>query len=139
MIKKILLLVTEIIFAIGVKTIFSGCGPMENGMYMACHTAENILFGIALFNIALSAVSLFVKNKKINIVIGAVIAISSLAAIILPGNVLHLCMMKTMRCQSIMKTFDISINGLGLIIAGVGIVLDAKKVLFVRKKTEQTE
>lgn len=139
MIKKILILVTEIVFAAGVKTVFSGCGPMENGMYMACHTAENILFGIALFNIVLAAVSLFVKNRKINIVIGAVIAVSSLAAALLPGNVLHLCMMKTMRCQSIMKTFAISINGLGLIIAGAGIVLDTRKVLLVRKETEQTD
>ena len=124
--KKIVLAVIEVLIAIGVKTVFAACPAMEDGSYMSCHNAENIVFALALVQALLIVGSIVIKNDKVRVVLGALFVISSAASIIIPGNVVHLCMMKSMRCHSVFRVFDISANVLGLILFAIFTFLEVK-------------
>ena len=124
--KKIVLAVVEALIAIGVKTVFSACPAMEDGSYMSCHNAENAVFILAIVQALLIIGTIVIKNKKAAAVFGALFVISSLASIIIPGNVVHLCMMASMRCHSVFKVFNISANVLGLILFAIFTFLDVK-------------
>lgn len=124
---KIILVVIEALIAIGVKTVFSACPAMENGMYMSCHNAENAVFILAIVQALLIAASYVLKNKKVRIALGALFVVSTIASLIIPGNVIHLCMMASMRCHSVFKVFNISANVAGLIVFAVVTVLEFKK------------
>ena len=124
--KKVVLAVVEALIAIGVKTVFSACPVMEDGSYMSCHNAENVVFILAIVQALLIIGTIVIKNKKAAAVFGALFVISSLASIIIPENVVHLCMMASMRCHSVFKVFNISANVLGLILFAIFTFLDVK-------------
>ena len=44
----IVMTVLSLLLTIGSKTIFSACGPKEDGSWMTCHWAEQAVFGMGI-------------------------------------------------------------------------------------------
>lgn len=87
---------------IGVMTIFPACGPKEDGTWMNCHFAQLTVFGLALLMTVLSFSTLFTGPQAGRLLYVLNIVCALLAAV-LPGNVIHLCMMNEMQCRSVMR------------------------------------
>ena len=101
-VAEIALLALCLCLALGVKLVFHACGPMEDGTWMHCHTAENAVLCLAVAMAALSALHLVVK-PGVKLALDAGVLVLAVAAILVPGTLVPLCMMDTMRCQAVMK------------------------------------
>lgn len=94
--------ILSLVLAVGTQTVFRPC-IHEDGNFGTCHDAGLALTGIGVLLLILSVVGLFVKNKKAGALLCVGRAVLALAAIIVPGRVIPLCMMNTMRCNRIMR------------------------------------
>lgn len=113
--KKIiqkLIFIAEIVFIIGVKTLFSACGIKDDGTYMHCHQVENYVFLLGIVQLILQGAILLNRkvNKKVTVIISGMIVLVSAIMIMLPNYILPMCMMESMRCQSVMRPFIVSLN-----------------------------
>ena len=99
----LLQIVLNAIFFVGIQTIFAPCEPHEDGTWMTCHWAGEALLGIAAVMLVMSLLHLLPlrTGMKEGLVI-AMIPVSFLI-IVLPGRLIPLCMMETMRCHVIMQ------------------------------------
>lgn len=106
-------LILSAFLAAGVMTIFKACGPKEDGTYMHCHSVQMYIFYIALAEIVIIAATLFIRNTKAIAALMVCGAVLSLIAVLLPGRIMPMCMMDTMRCHALMKP---AVTILGVII-----------------------
>lgn len=106
-------LILSVFLAAGVMTIFKACGPKEDGTYMHCHSVQMYIFYIALAEIVIIAATLFIRNTKAIAALMVCGAVLSLIAVLLPGRIMPMCMMDTMRCHALMKP---AVTILGVII-----------------------
>ena len=102
-IPGIILTVLSLLLTVGVKLIFPACGPKEDGTWMACHWAEQAVFGMGIALTTISVVVLITGGSRVSA--GAAIALISAAAVtvITPGILINLCMMQNMRCHTVMS------------------------------------
>ena len=124
------LLAESVIFSIGTRTFFSPCKePKEDGSWMSCHWAGNAVFVLSLCLLAMSVVFLLVKSAEMKRGVAAGMIPVALAAAVLPGNAIALCMMKTMRCHTMLAPGAMVFGGLIALTAGGAMV-----VLGIRRK-----
>ncbi|MBQ8922181.1 MAG: DUF4418 family protein [Oscillospiraceae bacterium] len=102
-ILQIILLLMSAALCAGVKLVFHACAKPAGGMWMHCHDAENAVCGIAAGLAVLSLLMLLIKNGKIAGCIGILTAAGAAAAALVPGHIVKMCMMDTMRCHAVMK------------------------------------
>jgi len=133
MTKKVSISVTDIIllilsglFVAGIHTFFAPCGPKEDGSWMVCHWAgqAEVAFSFVLFLISLAHA--FIPNSLIKTGLSIAMIPTALAAALLPGNLINLCMIKTMRCHTIMHPAVILVCVLIILCAGLDIFLKNK-------------
>lgn len=119
-------LVLSLALTVGVKTVFSACGPKEDGSFMNCHNAEMAVFaiGIALSITALMALLLKGAKLKAGLTLGMV-PVAVICAV-LPNNFIKLCMMTDMHCHSVMRPAVIITSALIAVIAAVSAVIGLK-------------
>ena len=133
--KKVLNLILTVccaVLAAGVKILFHACAPKEDGSWMHCHTAENTVFVIALVLTALSICMLLLKQRKAAGVLALLTAVGGAAAACVPGTLVKMCMMDTMRCHAVMKPIVVL---LGLCIALLSVFCAV--CCFVRKSNAE--
>ena len=120
--------VVGLILAIGVMSVFSACKePMDDGMWMSCHYAQMYVFADAVVIVILSLIGVFVNNYKVRICCDFIeMALTVLAALI-PGVLVGLCMMDTMRCRALFRPFTIVVSAILLVTIIVKTVFDFKR------------
>ncbi len=114
------------VLTVGPLTFFKACGA-HDGKYMACHWAQNavVLLGAVLILIALLRIILPDIGIKTGLSISA--ALVSASVILIPGRVIALCMMDTMRCHSIFRPAVTVTAAVLLAISVIDIVIGLKK------------
>ena len=104
---SVLPVIIALVLSAGVMTVFRACPRGEDGMWMHCHDAQNYIFLAGLLMLAASAIAGITASKvRLAGILFAVVGIA--AAIIcffIPGTIVHMCMMETMRCHALMKPF----------------------------------
>jgi hypothetical protein len=93
------------LLAAGVMTLFSACGPKADGTLMNCHNAQ---IGAALCGICLAvlfAIAAFAKNKAVVLVCDAAALALSVVTFMIPGVLVHICLLSNMHCQVRLKPF----------------------------------
>ena len=126
-VTDVVLLIIEIIFLVGIITVFKACGPMEDGSWMSCHWACQAVTGVAGVLLVISLLHMFIPGAKIKLGLSiAMIPVSILSAII-PGYMIKLCMMDTMRCHAVMRPFVIVISIISIVISIIDIIIQHKK------------
>ena len=108
----ILLLFFSVVYLVGVLSIFAPCGPKEDGSWMTCHWAGQAVAGLAAVLVLIALAHLFLADAKIKIGLDIAAVPVSLLATLLPGGLIHLCMMHTMRCRSVMRPAAAVMSGL---------------------------
>ena len=123
-VTDIALLVLSAALLIGVLTVFAPCGPKEDGSWMTCHWAGNAVAGAAAVLTVCAIVRMLVRGTKLGLDF-AMISAAALAAL-LPGQLIHLCMMADMRCRAVMTPAVRVLSVLIAVVAVVDIVLQRK-------------
>ena len=108
--RKIRIGVTDIallalcaVLLIGTLTFLTPCGQKEDGSWMTCHWAGQT--SVALAAVLLTMAVMHAVVPKGGVKLGIDLAVLPAAVLVsqVPGHVIGLCMMETMRCQAVMR------------------------------------
>lgn len=123
--------IINILFFIGITFVFHACGPKDDGSWMTCHYAQNIITLSSVIGMILSIINIFVNAQtKLGIYLSCfVIAVGT---IFVPGKLIKLCMMSDMRCNAITKPCTIVFS----IIIILSAVMNLITILVNQKKSE---
>ena len=122
----ITLLVLSLVFFVGTLTFLKACGPKEDGSWMTCHWACQALRGVAGAMLLLAVLRLF-SASRVKIGLSLASAVLAVLAICIPGHLIGLCMMKTMRCHSVMVPGVMVLSILTILAAAADILLRHRK------------
>ena len=95
----------SLLLSIGTLTVFHACGIKEDGTWMHCHEAQNAVVIGGLFLLILSVSAAYVRNRSARTVLNGACVIGSVLVFLIPGTIIPMCMMHTMRCYSVMQPF----------------------------------
>ena len=125
--SDIILLVLSAVFLIGIRTFFAPCGPKDDGSWMTCHWAGQAITGIASVLLVISVIHMFVKDAKVKQGLAIAMIPTALFSVILPGNMIGLCMMNTMRCHSVMRPATIIVSVFVIAAAAFDLLVQRRK------------
>lgn len=118
--------VFSLVFLVGITTFFAPCGPKEDGSWMNCHWAGNALIGLSAVLVVLSLVHIFVP-AQVKIGIDSAAFLIAVLAIVLPGNLIKLCGMHTMKCHTLTRPATIIVSAFIILSVALDIFLQTKK------------
>ena len=128
-VSDIVLLALGIVFLVGIFSFFGSCpGPKDDGTWMVCHWASRAIGGVAAVMAVVSAIHLFVSDAKMKMGLDIAIIPMALLAAAIPGNIINLCMIATMRCHTIMHPAVIVMSVLMIAAAVFDLVMQRKKM-----------
>ena len=96
--------VLALVLVFGVVTVFSACGPKDDGTWMHCHDVQTAIAACGAALTVVLALATFLKGKGVRIALYAVAIVLCIVVIALPG-VMPMCMVDTMRCHAVMAPF----------------------------------
>ena len=122
-------LVIALLSAAGVSTVLGPC-VHEDGSFGACHWAGRALFGISLLLSAQSICALFFsfRNQAVAKGLFLAMALTGAVALFIPGPLISLCTMASMRCRALMRPAMCILSALaaGLSLAGFLLAKDSR-------------
>ena len=101
--SDIVLTVVSALFFIGTLSFIAPCGPKDDGSWMSCHWAGQALKGVAFVLLVISVIHMFASDIKIKQGLDFSMIPTAILAAVLPGFMINLCMMNTMRCHSVTR------------------------------------
>ena len=137
-VMDIVLLVLSMAFFLGILFVFDPCGPKEDGGWMTCHWAGQAVTGLAAVLVVIALVHLFAPNAGIKTGLDIAAIPVALLAAILPGNLISLCMMNTMKCHTHTKPGNLVFSVLIAVASAVDIAVRIRK-LTVKAVKQQEE
>ena len=102
-ITDVLLLVLNLIFFVGIQTVFAPCEARPDGSWMTCHWAGQALIGIAAALLAIAVMHLVIPRAQVKIGLSRAVVPVSVLAFAVPDHLIDLCMMETMHCHTVMQ------------------------------------
>ncbi|MCR5142565.1 MAG: DUF4418 family protein [Ruminococcus sp.] len=124
--KKNILGIVEFVLAVlltvGSVTFFKACGG-HDGKFMLCHWSQHAVTLIGAVISIQALLRILLKNSGIKAGLAAGIFLSAAAVISIPGKVIPLCMMDTMRCVSTFKPAVIVIASLLAVASGADSII----------------
>ena len=123
---EIILVLLSVILTAGVKFLFHACGQKEDGSWMHCHDAEQTVFVLGIMLTVMSVLMLIFSEEKKKRWIKIIMIPTALTAVFVPNILIHMCMMKGMRCLSVMRPAVIIISLLIAAAAAVSIYYGRK-------------
>ena len=118
-VPALLLLILSIVLTVGVKTFLRPCGMHDDGTYGSCHHAGQVILILGIIMVVQSLLLLFIKNRRAGLVISLTVLPVSIVTALIPGRIIRLCMMASMRCNAVMKP---AVTILGVLIALLALV-----------------
>ncbi len=115
-------LALSVLMAAGVQTVFRACAQKEDGTWMHCHEVQKYLFIIGIILALLSVLGLAVKKRTAAILLDFASIVLAAAAVLLPGTVMQMCMMDTMRCYTMMQPFARVTGGVLILVSVIDII-----------------
>ncbi|MBQ8082373.1 MAG: DUF4418 family protein [Clostridia bacterium] len=101
-ILEAVILVLSLVLLIGLMTFLQPCGPREDGSWMNCHWAGEALKGVAGVLTIQAAALLFARRAtRRGLAIGMIP--TAILAILLPGQLIPLCVANTHQCQAVTR------------------------------------
>ena len=98
-------LALALLLSAGVMTVFRACPPKVDGSFMHCHDVQMTVFWIGIVLSVLALAGILVKSRILLMGICGLSILLALVAALLPGRIMTMCMMETMRCYTLMKPF----------------------------------
>ena len=125
-ITDILMVVLNLIFFVGIQTVFAPCEAHPDGSWMTCHWAGQALMGIAAALLAIAVMHLVIPRAQVKLGLALAMIPISVLALVLPDHLIDLCMMETMRCHTVMEPAVTVLSLLNIMTAGADIYVYRK-------------
>lgn len=98
-------------------TVLAPCGPKDDGTWMHCHDAGQILRLLTALTAVAALIAKIRGGKTAARIADGVALVSGVLMLVIPGTVIPLCMMPQMRCRAVMRPGAMIIGVLLLIAA----------------------
>ena len=95
-------LLLSAVIAVGSVSFLGPC-VHEDGSFGPCHWAGQAMLGIGLLLAVLSLAALLVKDGRLRAGLLFAAAAAAVLGIFVPGTLISLCGMATMRCRAVMR------------------------------------
>ena len=125
-ITDVLLLVLNLIFFVGIQTVFAPCEARPDGSWMTCHWAGQALIGIAAVLLAIAVMHLVIPRIQVKIGLSLAMVPVSVLAFAVPDHLIDLCMMETMHCHTVMEPAVTILSLLNVLLAAADIYVYQK-------------
>ena len=125
-ITDVLLLVLNLIFFVGIQTVFAPCEARPDGSWMTCHWAGQALIGIAATLLAIAGMHLVIPRTQVKIGLSLAVIPVSVLAFAVPDHLIDLCMMETMHCHTVMEPAVTVLSLLNVLLAAADIYVYQK-------------
>ena len=125
-ITDILMVVLNLIFFVGIQTVFAPCEARPDGSWMTCHWAGQALMGIAAALLAIAVMHLVIPRAHVKLGLALAMIPISVLALVLPDHLIDLCMMETMHCHTVMEPAVTVLSLLNIMTAGADIYVYRK-------------
>ena len=125
-ITDVLLLVLNLIFFVGIQTVFAPCEARPDGAWMTCHWAGQALMGIAAALLAIAVMHLVIPRAQVKIGLSLAVIPVSVLAFAVPDHLIDLCMMETMHCHTVMEPAVTVLSLLNVLLAAADIYVYQK-------------
>ena len=119
----VLLAVLTAVFS---RTFLGPC-VHDDGSFGACHWAGQALFGTALLTAVQSLAGLLARTEGMKKGLFLAAALTSVLGILIPGTLIDLCGMASMRCRALMRPSMTILFVLLLILSAAGFMLTGRK------------
>lgn len=116
-ITDVLLLLASGVFFIGMRTFLAPCAQQADGKWMVCHWAGEALFGVAAVLFAIALLHAVIWRAAIKTGLAMAMIPTAVLAFFLPGQMIDLCMMETMRCHTVMQPAARAISAVLILLA----------------------
>ena len=111
-----------ILLSVGVMTVFSACGMKEDGTCMRCHGAQNVVELVGFLLFFLFSFGAIFKSRGLKLFLFAAGVIGAAVLFFVPGDIMPLCMMKTMRCHEVFQPFVRLVSAVIVVSGAAGFV-----------------
>ena len=122
LVPALVTMVLAVLAAAGVKS-FAGPCVHEDGSFGPCHWAGQALFGLSIVIAAESVIVLWRKDAGLRRGLYLAMMLTALLGILMPGTLISLCAMESMRCRMIMRPAMLVLYALMLVSATTGALL----------------
>lgn len=102
MIPGVIIGLSALAAAAGSRSFLGPC-VHEDGTFGPCHWAGQALFGLALLMAAEAVIAVAWKNESLRKGLYIAMALTAVLGILVPGTLIGLCGMATMRCRALMR------------------------------------
>ena len=123
----ILLPLLALSFFLGLLFVFGPCGPKEDGGWMTCHWAGQALRGVTGMMLVIALLHLIPGRAGLKMGLDLAMLPAAVLALLLPGRLIGLCTMTSMRCRSLMTPAVTVFSVLLLAVAALDLLLQRKK------------
>ena len=93
------------LLVLGVLTVFSACGMKDDGTWMKCHGAHTTVAKLGGAMIALFLLAAVLRDRALKICLYVLGIVGSVVVFLIPETIMPMCMMRTMRCYTVMQPF----------------------------------
>lgn len=126
-VTDLILLFLSGLFLILLFTVFTPCGPKDDGSFMRCQWAWRANVSLAFNLLFLSLVHVLISKTQVKAGLSVGIAGISVTSFLIPKKIIGLCMMDTMRCHTHTKGGVYVFSILILIAAVIDLVIGINK------------
>ncbi len=123
-VPAMIVLILALIAAIGSQSFLGPC-VHEDGSFGACHWAGRALLGVGGLLAVLALLALLLPRCREGLCLA--MALTSVLGLLVPGPLVSLCGMSTMRCRMVMQPAMIILFSAALLCALTGAILSARK------------
>ena len=124
MIPAVLILIISLVITIGSQTFLSPC-IHEDGSFGSCHWAGRALCGVGIVLCFIAVFSLWKENARFGGYLSAIP--TCVLGILMPGKIIDLCHMSTMRCRMVMQPAMIILFSIALFCTVTGAIMTRRK------------
>lgn len=118
----IVLTVLSSILLVGILTFAGPCGVHDDGTVSSCYWASRAVLGVGVVLVVISLVRIFERDEGERRGLSFSAVLLGVLVAVLPGVLIDLCMMQTMRCHTVMRPFALVMGVLIAVVGGVDLV-----------------
>ena len=112
----------SVVLVAGILSFAAPCGVHDDGTVSSCFWAGRAVLGVGVVTAVLSVVRIFEQDEGERRGLSLAIALLGVLVAVLPGTLIDLCMMSTMRCHAVMRPFCLVVGALLVLVGGTDLV-----------------
>ena len=115
-----------LLLAVGCATVFRACAATEDGAWMHCHAAQLAVTACAAAQCALLLGAAFIGSRPVRACLCALSCACAVVAFFIPGGIVSMCAMQSMRCWAVMRPFSRIMAAVVALMSAAGVVRAAR-------------